>query len=245
MATIPGRRWTRRGFLAAGAGLALLVPACNWDGHFSVLGYTTRPNYDLNIKTVRVPLFENKTYYQGLEFEVTDQVIKAISARTPYRVVSNIGGTADTELKGTITLFTQNTVLPNPNNERRVAECTMTVEVTWVDMRTGEELSRRARRAFEPIPLEQLPRPEALGPGGTISIPTAPTRPGGVAIDVDLPEPGQPEPIPPQDRPKPKPVPLTARAEYIPEVGQSFATAQQTIAIRFAKTLVGMMECPW
>ena len=35
-----------------------LVPGCaSWDGHFCLFGYTTRPLYDLGIRTVRVPIF--------------------------------------------------------------------------------------------------------------------------------------------------------------------------------------------
>src|SRR5262245_2349620 len=44
------------------AACALLLPSCATDGHFSILGYSTRPNYDPNIRTVRVPLFKNKTF---------------------------------------------------------------------------------------------------------------------------------------------------------------------------------------
>jgi hypothetical protein len=248
MAIIP-RRWTRRGFLAAGAGLAFLLPACNmeniWDGHLNILGYTTRPNYDLGIKTVRLPIFENKTFYQGLEFEVTNAVIHAIESRTPYKIVSNANAPADTELKGVITLFTQNSILPNPNNERRLVQSTMNVEVTWVDLRTGKALSGQARRAFEPIPTEQLPRPEGLGPLANMGIITPPTRPGGVAIDVNPPPPGQPEPLDPAARPKPKPVQLTATAQYIPELGGSMAVGVQQCAERMALNLVNMMEVPW
>src|SRR5438552_14575544 len=87
-------------FLVAVA--ASLLPGCaNWDGHFCVLGYTTRPMYDLSIRTVRVPIFKNLTFRHGLEFQLTEAVVREIQAKTPYRVVQSCED-ADTELIGTI-----------------------------------------------------------------------------------------------------------------------------------------------
>ena len=71
------RRWLQ-GLLAAGA---CLLPACGWDGHVCLLGYTTRPNYDLGIRTVRVPIFKNYTLWRGLEFDLTRAVIREIEAK--------------------------------------------------------------------------------------------------------------------------------------------------------------------
>ena len=36
-------------------GLILGLPACGWDGHLCILGYTTHPSYDTSIRTVYVP----------------------------------------------------------------------------------------------------------------------------------------------------------------------------------------------
>ena len=53
-------RTTWRCLLPALLSCALLLPSCAWDGHLNVLGYSTRPNYDTSIRTVRVPIFKNK-----------------------------------------------------------------------------------------------------------------------------------------------------------------------------------------
>jgi len=37
---------------------ALALCGCESGGHFTFLGYTTRPNYDTCIKTVYVPIFQ-------------------------------------------------------------------------------------------------------------------------------------------------------------------------------------------
>src|SRR5262245_53116693 len=57
-------RWSRAGALAC-AGLSVVLPACDPDGNFTILGYTTQPNYDCKYKTVRVPIFQNKTFRRG------------------------------------------------------------------------------------------------------------------------------------------------------------------------------------
>src|SRR5215471_8417063 len=83
--------------------------SCTSRGHFSLLGYTTQPNYDECIKTVYVPIFENKTFRRGLEFDLTRAVIREIESKTPFKVVS-AGCPADTELTGTIINLAKSTV---------------------------------------------------------------------------------------------------------------------------------------
>src|ERR1043166_6855054 len=82
-------RWPRR--LALLAFLALLLPSCSSGGNFCLLGYTTQPNYDTSIHTVRVPIFKNTTLRdstrEGIEFDLTKAVIREIELKTPYKVV--------------------------------------------------------------------------------------------------------------------------------------------------------------
>src|SRR4051812_4723943 len=81
--------------------------SCESGGHFSVFGYTTKPNYDTCIKTIYVPIFENKTFKRGMEFDLTRAVVREIEWKTPYKVVSD-PSKADTELTGTIIAFNKN-----------------------------------------------------------------------------------------------------------------------------------------
>src|SRR6266851_4580180 len=98
----PARGRAARSSCVLLASLALLLPSCSWDGQFTILGYTTRPNYDPGIRTIRVPIFKNNTYIRGLEFDLTRAVIREIQSKTPFRVVA-ADCAADTELTGTIT----------------------------------------------------------------------------------------------------------------------------------------------
>ena len=127
--------------------IGFVCPACMQDGHLKILRYTTKTNFDSNIRTVRVPLFKNSTFTpgggagQGLENELTLAVIREIESKTPYKVV-NGNVPADTELSGSIVNFSKNIINRNQLNEIREAETNLAVQIIWKDLRTGEILSR-------------------------------------------------------------------------------------------------------
>lgn len=232
------------------AGLALLLPACTPDGHFTVLGYTTAPNYDCSIHTVRVPIFENRTFRRGLEFQLTEAIVREINSKTPYHVVG-VGEPADTELRGRIIGGTKGILNLNQLAEVREAETAITVELSWVDLRTGEVLSRPGRRVGEPYGPDALTTPAftsgaAAGVPGVITPPivTAPTAPIGPTLAVgDAPPP--PPPVPGAPPPPPPVVRLRTVSSYIPEVGESTATGFQFAINKMATQVVSMMEKPW
>src|SRR3989442_5642243 len=151
-------RTRRIGVSLLGACLALFLPSCDGDGNFTILGYTTRPNYDLSIHTVRVPIFRNQTFYRGLEFDLTQAVVREIEAKTPYKVVS-AGCDADTELTGNIVQFTKIILNRNQVNEVREAETILGVEIVWRNLRTAEILSlpRKGPGAPPPVPADLPP----------------------------------------------------------------------------------------
>jgi hypothetical protein len=159
------RTGVKRGFSlccsAAVAAVAVLLPSCAWDGQLCILGYTTRPNYDPGIRTIRVPIFKNNTYIRGLEFDLTRAVIREIGARTPFQVVS-AECPADTELTGTITVLNKIAVNRTQLNEIREGQTTLGVEIIWRDLRSGEVLSQ-PRAKSDPDnpspPPEGLPKP--------------------------------------------------------------------------------------
>jgi len=132
--------------LAVGAGCQ------SWDGHIVLGKYSTRPVYDAGIRTVRVPVFKNKTQVfqgnSGIENELTTVVIRSIEGRTPYKVVPE-NQDADTELTGVITAFTKGITNRNQLNEVREAETFLSVDIVWKDLRTGEILSQPRRRELD------------------------------------------------------------------------------------------------
>jgi hypothetical protein len=255
----------------AGAALglaALLVAGCGWDGNFTILGYTTRPNYDTRYKTVRVRIFRNPTFWSvvpvpGLEEQLTQALVREIELKTPYKVVS---GDADTEVVGNIKSFSKSNVLNyNQMFEQRETETILVADVLWRDLRTGQFLTLPPRTPGVPLPPDALPPPPALapvpGPGpdrGLAPVPATPTSPlnnGIIGPNTPPTSPAAAVPVPtPVGPPGSSPVPgypliafqpVRATAYFRPELGESITTAQQRNVDRMAVQIVSMMEKPW
>jgi hypothetical protein len=111
-----------------GLALAMLAPGCN----SGILGYSIRPPYDKNIKTVYVPAFKSITFRRDVNIMLTDLVIKEIERRTPYKVVQK-PEEADSVLEGTVNFTEKNVVVENPYNLPRQLTATMIVYATWTD----------------------------------------------------------------------------------------------------------------
>jgi hypothetical protein len=117
----------RRSWLQAG--FALILGGC---------GYSTRPLYSDYIRTVYVPMFQSKTFRRGLEFQLTEAVVKEIERKTPFKVVGSED--ADTVLEGTIRYADKRVVVESPEDEPRHIDLAIAVDVRWRDRRTGELL---------------------------------------------------------------------------------------------------------
>lgn len=189
----------RRTFLTALAASTLVLPSCQGDGHFTAFGYTTRPNYDATIRTVRIPILENRTFYQRIEFDLTEAIIREIEAKTPYKVVGP-NAEADTELTGVVVTVSKLLLNRNPLNEVREAETLLAADLVWRDLRSGEVLSGPRLKEGQPAP----------------------------GLDAKV-----------------NPVRINSTAGFIPELGESFATARKKNVDRLAVQVVSMMEAPW
>jgi len=246
------------------AGVSLVLPSCTADGHImDFLGYSFAGNFDRSYKTIRVPTFQNRTYYRGLEFQLTQMVVTQIERMSPYKVVD---GDADLELRGRILTVMKNVMLENPDNAQRVVDVVITVEVNLKDLRTGKIISKPPKRPGGPAVLEQVPPWEEdpeVKPGGNVAgvpqlqIQSPPVIPGNqqaVMNDSVNPPPDDQVPILPPSTPPPGlarapifPPGIIIRntGNYIPELGQSITTAEQKALNNIAVQIVNMMEKPW
>ena len=94
-----------------------------------------------NIKTVHVPIFENKDFRRGLEFQLTEALIKAIELHTPYKTTSN-KQRADSVLTGEIAEVRQGTLgLDFKTHLPRETQATVVASFRWKDLRTGKMLA--------------------------------------------------------------------------------------------------------
>jgi hypothetical protein len=234
-------------------GCVLLLPSCAWDGHFNILGYSTKPNYDTSIRTVRVPVCKNRTFWTvtpvvGMEMDLTRAIIREIEAKTPYKVIQDCS--ADTELRCTIMALTKMPLSYNQFNTPREVETTMTVDLIWRDLRTGKVLSRPPRRPFE-APDADLPQPVLTTPDSTLPPGSKPLPITGLPSlprsDIAASGQGDDEEviIDPATKKPPVPIQVRSTAHFRIELGESMTTALQKNFNRMAVQIVSAMEKGW
>lgn len=217
---------TRRRFLRLAA-LAPLGGLLGCQGTPSVFGYKLGAGalYDQNIKTVYVPIFVNRAFqtnpYRGFENDITKAVIDEIGRTTSFRVTSD-PAKADTELLGVVSQIYKNILNRTQQNQVREGELVVNVDVVWRDLRDGTILS--APRGGRPNP-----------PPGAVD----PNNPP-VPFDPSI-------PVPPVacDPGQPVPVRITAVGRFIPELGETNASAMNMVQNRLAVQIVSMMEKRW
>jgi hypothetical protein len=221
------RTFNRRWFLARAAAVPLAA-GCQSNGGFSIFGYQAGAGalYDQNIRTVYVPMFNNRgfqtTPYRGFEMNVTMAVVREIGKTTSFRVTSNYE-TADTELLGNIVGITKQKLNTNQLNQTREAEIDVTVDIVWRDLRDGTILSN--------------PRPR-VSPGRAAPNPKVDAPPP--AFDPNV-------PVPPDETKLalPNPVRIVATGRVLPELGETIATGAEAVEKQIAVQVVRLMEKRW
>jgi hypothetical protein len=101
-------------------------------------GYSSESLYPEKVRTVYVEMFDNKTFWRGQEYVLTDAICKRIEAQTPYKVYSD-RNRADTILSGYITSLNKGTLVQEPSVGRPLEQqMQMVAVVTWTDRRSGD-----------------------------------------------------------------------------------------------------------
>ena len=207
---------TRAVLVGLAAGLLAAAVGCR-NGELSLLGYTSAPPYDPNIRSVSVPVFKNAAYVaspnRGLEVRLTEAVVNELNGRrTPIRVVSD-PAQADTELVGTVTQVLKLPFTRTFQNHNREFDTVIAADIVWRDLRTGKVLT---------------------GSRG----PALPERP--VPFDPNVAPPADP-PAPPVA----SPVRVQATGRTLLELGETNATGEDMAIKQLARNIVNLMEAPW
>ncbi len=105
-------------------------------------GYTHQSTFPDGIGSVQVKMLGNRTFYRGVEFDLTEALVKEIELRTPYKSVSRED--ADTVIEGTVVDVSQNRLSrTSTGGLPQEMEVKVTVDVEWRDRRSGRVLRRR------------------------------------------------------------------------------------------------------
>ena len=146
MMTMPRRRWLPLLAVTAMTSVGLTGLGCTTD-----FGYQFGETYSGEVRTIAVPLFENRTYTPGLDRRLTEALIKQIHSTTPWRVVAS--DAADTELTGVITDAELRKLSTDQDSGLgREFAYILTVSFEWKELSTGRVLAaRRNFRAAEPF----------------------------------------------------------------------------------------------
>jgi hypothetical protein len=130
--------------------LACLLSGCGyaWSDNGNSFSQSSPKDsvYRTDIRTVAVPIFANKTFYRGVEFNLSKAVVTQLESHTPYRVAPK--ESADTLLTGEIVNVRVNNISRSPFNALPQEQLLLiNVNFTWKDLRTGQIYTER--RGFE------------------------------------------------------------------------------------------------
>ena len=104
-------------------------------------GYSAKSLTPPGIRTVAVPVIENRTFRELLELPLTRAVIQEIQTKTELQVVEP--ERADSILEMTIADVEQRVLTEDLTDEVTEFRVTVVIDAVWRDLRTGEILWRR------------------------------------------------------------------------------------------------------
>ncbi|MDP9172590.1 MAG: LPS assembly lipoprotein LptE [Planctomycetota bacterium] len=122
--------------------LCLLPSGCGFESGGDSGGYHWGSLYRQDIHTVAVPIFSSRDFHRGVEFQLSEALVKKIEAFTPYKVVPR--ERADTVLEGEIVSIQPVTLALDPRTATPQQQLySIVVNFTWKDLHTGKVLMSR------------------------------------------------------------------------------------------------------
>ena len=120
---------------------SLITAAClGFCGCGGMRGYSNESLFSEDMGSVYVEMFENQSFWRGVEYELTDALAKRIEAETPYKIISS-RDRADSVISGQIVQVSQS-VLSSERETGRALEKEVELQavVNWKNLKTGELL---------------------------------------------------------------------------------------------------------
>jgi hypothetical protein len=91
-----------------------------------------------DIETVCIPVFDNQTWYRGLEASLTKALVEEVELHTRLRFAPR--GRSDSVLEGGLTDYEEEVVATTTADGILMKRITATVRFRWVDNLTGREI---------------------------------------------------------------------------------------------------------
>ena len=103
-------------------------------------GYSNESLFPKEVGSVYVEMFDNRSFWRGVEYELTDALAKRIEAETPYKIVSS-RDRADTVISGQIVSVGESWLSTERETGRPLEkEVELQATVNWKNLKTGELL---------------------------------------------------------------------------------------------------------
>jgi len=125
-------------------------------------GYSTRSLIRGGIRTVYVPVFENRTYYRGYEVDLTRAVIDEINDFSNLRIAPR--DEAESLLVGTLTDVEEDVERKGEDDTIIAKNITISVHIQWRDNRTQSDIipPQRLRETARFYPLDDPARQDRV-----------------------------------------------------------------------------------
>jgi hypothetical protein len=118
--------------LLAGAVIVITFSGCTGLG-----GYSNETLFPDDVHSVRLEMFDNRSFRRGVEYELSDALAKRIEAETPYKIVSSQDRT-DSVISGQLVSISESALtIERETAEPLEKEVVLTAVVTWKNLNTG------------------------------------------------------------------------------------------------------------
>ena len=119
------------GLLAA---LSIILSAAGCSG---LRGYSNETLFPDDISSVRLEMFDNRSFRRGVEYVLSDALAKRIEVETPYKIVSSRDRT-DSVISGQLVAVSESILTVERDVARPLEkEVTVAAVVNWKNLNTG------------------------------------------------------------------------------------------------------------
>jgi hypothetical protein len=125
------RRWV------VGAAVLIALAAVVLGGCNGFAGYTNKSLFPEDLRSVYVEMFDNRTFRRGVEYTLSDALVKRIESDTPYKIVSDRDRT-DSVMDGQLVLIAESILTTERETGRALEkEVILTATLNWKNLKTG------------------------------------------------------------------------------------------------------------